>query len=172
LAPRAARGDHRVPLTVIGWSFGAAIVLSCSSPLIERRVLVSPGGLVRLSTPPSLLVAATRWALRRRPADSAALLRAMHGPGFSPRVELVAWMTLLARYVRSSADPGRAAPTDTGAAIPTTVAISGDADVFLPPRRLAPAVRKTLGIELITVAGGGHLLAEESPHEIAALSHR
>ena len=95
----------------------------------------------------------------------------MHGPGFSPRTELVDWMTLLARHVRSSADPGRVAPTDARAATPTTAAISGDADVFLPPRRLAPAVRG-IGLELITVAGGGHLLAEESPHEVAALSHR
>ena len=155
------------PITVMGWSFGAAVVLSCTSPLIGRRVLVSPGGLVRLSTPRSVLTGGARWALRRRPRDSASLLGLMHGPGFNPRPELVEWMTLVARHVRSSADPGRAVPTEPG--LPTT-AVSGEHDVFLPPERLRPALQQALGVELLVVPGGGHLLAEESPREIAALT--
>lgn len=155
------------PIIVVGWSLGAAIVLPCSSPLIGARTLVSPGGVIRMRTPMPVLTAGARWMVGRRPRDSAGLLDVMHGPGFSPRPELVEWMTLVARHVRSSADPGRAAISDIG--IPTR-AISGERDVFLPSTRLRPALQQALGVELITVPGGGHLLAEETPEEIAALT--
>lgn len=152
------------PVTVAGWSMGAAIALSSASPLIERVVLVSPGGIVRLRTPPAVLGASLGWVLRRTEADAERLLRVMHGPGREPRRSLVEWMTIVARCVRSSADPGLAR-----IAVPRRehAAISGDRDRFLPPSRLGPALHRRLGVEPTTVPGAGHLLAEERPEEVA-----
>ncbi len=150
--------------TVVGWSMGAAIALSSSSRSIGRVVLVSPGGLIRLRTPPSVLAVSLGWLAGRRQVDATRLLRVMHGPGHEPRHLLVEWMTLVARHVRSSADPGVAQIT-----IPERpyVAISGAQDRFLPPGRLGPALRRTLGIGLTTVLGSGHLLADEQAAEVA-----
>lgn len=49
-----------------------------------------------------MLVASAAWFLRPAPTHSARLLRAMLAPGHPPREELVNWMTLVARHVRSS----------------------------------------------------------------------
>jgi pimeloyl-ACP methyl ester carboxylesterase len=74
-------------------------------------------------------------------------------------------MTLAARHVRSSADPGVA---KIAAPERPYVAISGAQDRFLPPGRLGPAaLRRTLGIGLTTVPGSGHLLADEQAAEVA-----
>jgi hypothetical protein len=43
-------------------------------------VLVSPGGLIRLRTPPSVLAMSLGWLAGRRQVDAARLLRVMHGP--------------------------------------------------------------------------------------------
>lgn len=152
------------PVAVVGWSMGAAVALSSSSPLIERAVLVSPGGLVRLSTPPAVLRASLGWVTRKSEVDSARLLRIMHGPGCETRRLLVEWLTLVARHVHSSADPGvaRIAASRRG-----YTAISGEQDRFLPPKRLRPALRERLGVDLVAVPDAGHLLAEEQPGEVA-----
>jgi len=132
-------------LVVMGHSFGAAIVLSSRSPRIERHVLLSPGGLTRLRLTPQVLAASTGWFLRRTPHYSARLLTAMLAPGHRPGAELVDWMTLVARHVRSSR-----APESVTLPVPRIprLAISGEHDVFLPPRRLGPTVRRALGVEL------------------------
>lgn len=154
------------PVTVLGHSLGAAIALASDSPLVHRQVLVSPGGLTRLRITPSLLMASVAWISRRRPASSARLLRVMHGPGRAPRPELVEWMTLVARHVRSSADPG-------GAAIAThdvaRTVVVGETDVVLPSRTLAPVVRRTLGVELGVIGSAGHLVVDEYPEKLAEL---
>ena len=154
------------PVTIMGHSLGAAIALASDSALVDRQVLVSPGGLTRLRITPTVLIASVAWVSRRRPASSARLLRAMHGRGRAPRPELVEWMTLVARHVRSSTDPG-------GAAIAThdvarTVVVGG-ADVFLPSRSLAPVVRRTLGVELGVIPCAGHLVVDEYPEKLAEL---
>ncbi|MER8069140.1 alpha/beta hydrolase [Streptomyces sp. NPDC094034] len=154
------------PVTVMGHSFGAAVAVSCASPCIERQVLVCPGGLARLRVSASVMAASAAWYVRPTPKRSARLLRAMHAPGHQPRAELVEWMTLIARHVRSSGSPGIADLS------PTTVrrcAVGGEHDTFLPPRRLGPAVRKRLGIDLDVAAGNGHLLVDEDPEYVAAL---
>jgi pimeloyl-ACP methyl ester carboxylesterase len=155
------------PVTVIGWSMGAAVALSCSSQLINRVVLVSPGGLIRLSTPPAVLAASIRWIAGRREVDSARLLRVMHGEDREPRSALVEWMTLVSRHVRSSADPGVARIATTRRA---HAAIGGERDRFLPPDRLQPVLQDRLGVDLVTVAGAGHLLVEERPDAVAAFA--
>lgn len=127
-------------LTVIGHSLGAAIVLPSDSGRVTRQILVSPGGLMRLRVSPRVLAVSTSWALRRRAADSARLLQLMHGPTHQPRAELIEWMTLIARHVRSSADPGTAHIARTGV---DRIAVVGQRDVFLPPARLATVVRQS-----------------------------
>ncbi|WP_082317680.1 alpha/beta fold hydrolase [Streptomyces sp. NRRL WC-3549] len=155
------------PVTVLGHSFGAAIAVSCASPCVEQQVLVSPGGLTRLRVSGSVMAASAAWYVRPTPKRSARLLRAMHAPGRQPRPELVEWMTLVARYARSSGAPG-------GAKLPATTVprrvVAGRHDTFLPPRHLGSAVRRTLGIELDVVAGAGHLLVDEAPEYVAALT--
>ncbi|BCK69344.1 hypothetical protein Srufu_032970 [Streptomyces libani subsp. rufus] len=154
------------PVAVMGHSFGAAIALSSDSPRIDRLVLVSPGGLTKLRLSPGLLVASAAWFLRPAPMHSARLLRAMLAPGHLPREELVTWMTLVARHARSSGAPGAAA---LPARPRPRLVVTGSHDVFLPPRRLGPAVRCTLGAELGVVAGAGHLVVEECPDYLATL---
>ncbi|MFC9394578.1 alpha/beta fold hydrolase [Streptomyces sp. NPDC057027] len=154
------------PVAVMGHSFGAAIALSTDSPRISRLVLVSPGGLTRLRLTPAVLAASAAWFLRPRPTHSARLLRTMLAPGGQPREELVDWMTLVARHSRSSGAPGAAVvPTRP---VPRLV-VTGEHDVFLPPRRLVTAVRGTLGAELGVVSGAGHLVVEERPEFLSAL---
>ncbi|GHC89086.1 hypothetical protein GCM10010334_21790 [Streptomyces finlayi] len=48
--------------------------------------------------------------------------------------------------------------------------VGGEHDVFLPPRRLGPAVRSRLGIRLQVLADSGHLVVEECPTRLAALA--
>ncbi|WP_354379549.1 alpha/beta hydrolase [Streptomyces sp. PvR034] len=154
------------PVVVIGHSFGAAIALSSASPLIDRLVLVSPGGLGRLRLAPGLLAVCAAWFIRPTPARSARLLRAMLAPGHQPRGELVEWMTLVARHSRSSGAPGSAElPSRTVARLVAT----GAHDTFLPPRRLYPVVHATLDTELHVIPDAGHLVVEEHPDRVAAL---
>ncbi|KUO16805.1 alpha/beta fold hydrolase [Streptomyces dysideae] len=154
------------PVAVMGHSFGAAIALSSDSARIGRLVLVSPGGLTRLRLTPTVLAASAAWFLRPAPTHSARLLRAMLAPGHPPREELVNWMTLVARHSRSSGAPGAA--TLPARSIPRLV-VTGEHDVFLPPRRLGPAVRGTLGAELGVVSQAGHLVVEERPEYLSTL---
>lgn len=154
-------------VTVLGHSLGAAVALACPSARVQRQVLVSPGGLVRLRITPGVLAASLAWVVRRDPASSAALLRVMHGPGRVARPELVEWMTLIARHVRSSADPGRVPIALREVARSVVV---GEADVFLPARRLAPIVRERLGVELGVLPAAGHLVIDEHPEELADLA--
>ncbi|RZQ64901.1 alpha/beta hydrolase [Amycolatopsis suaedae] len=102
------------PVTVLGHSLGAAIALACDSPLVDHQVLVSPGGLTRLRITPRLLGTSAAWLLRRSFRASARLLHTMHAPGHAARAELVEWMALVARHVRTSADPGGVTIAATG----------------------------------------------------------
>ncbi|WP_328924269.1 alpha/beta hydrolase [Streptomyces sp. NBC_00190] len=154
------------PVVVMGHSFGAGIALSADSSRISRLVLVSPGGLTRLRLTPAVLAASAAWFLRPAPAHSARLLRAMLAPGHQPREDLVTWMTLVARHSRSSGAPGAAA---LPARSVSRLVVTGEHDVFLPPRRLVTAVRGTLGTELGVVAEAGHLVVEERPECLVAL---
>ncbi|MEU3772470.1 alpha/beta hydrolase [Streptomyces sp. NPDC032472] len=154
------------PVVVMGHSFGAAVALSADSPRISRLVLVSPGGLTGLRLTPAVLAASAAWFLRPAPTNSARLLRAMLAPGHQPREDLVTWMTLVARHSRSSGAPGTAVLP--ARPVPRVV-VTGEHDVFLPPRRLLTAVRGKLGAELGVISDAGHLVVEERPHYLATL---
>jgi len=154
------------PVTVVGHSLGAAIALSCESPRIERLILASPGGLTRLRMTPSMLITSAAWFLRPTATRSARLLRAMLAPGHLPRKELVEWMTLVALHARSTAAPGTVRPPVRST---PRLVVTGAHDVFLPPRRLGPAVRTTLGVSLDVVDDAGHLMVEEQPEYLAVM---
>ncbi|TDC96416.1 alpha/beta hydrolase [Saccharopolyspora aridisoli] len=153
-------------VVLIGHSLGAAVVLTWDSPRVSQQVLLSPGGLVRARLGPGILVPAVAWMLRRSPRTSERLLATMHAPGNSPRAELVDWMTLVARHVRTSLDPN-AAPPPTRTV--DRVIVAGEHDRYYPPRALADRVRDVLGQELTAFPRSGHLLIDERPEAIADL---
>ncbi|GAA3990882.1 hypothetical protein GCM10022247_07130 [Allokutzneria multivorans] len=155
------------PVTVLGHSLGAAITLAGASPLVGKQVLVSPGGLMRLRVTPRVALASVGWLLARSPDASARLLRAMHGHGHPPLPEAVEWMTLVARHVRSSTDPG--ATVIARHDLARTVVV-GSEDVFLPARALAPAVHHALGVELDVITSAGHMIVDEVPEVLAELA--
>jgi pimeloyl-ACP methyl ester carboxylesterase len=154
-------------VAVIGHSLGAAIAMSATSPHIDRRLLVSPGGLTRARLTRGVVAASTMWLLRPTPARSARLLRTMLAPGHQPRAELIEWMTLVAQHTRSSRDPGRTHPK---VALSNSAVVSAEHDVFFPPHRLDSAVRAVLGVDLHVVPDAGHLVVEEHPATIASLA--
>lgn len=121
------------PVVVAGHSLGAAIALACPSERIAGRVLVSPGGLVRLRVGASVLAAALPWMVHPSPARAERLLTSMTGPGHAVSPELGAWMTLVGRSCRSSLAP---APLPSGvlgrARSAPLLAVAGSRDPFLP----------------------------------------
>ncbi|MFJ2740810.1 alpha/beta fold hydrolase [Streptomyces sp. NPDC087440] len=153
-------------VTVLGHSFGAAIALAADSPRLGRLVLVSPGGLSGLRLTPGMLAASAAWFVHPTGSSSARLLRCMLAPGRLPRPALVEWMTLVARHSRSSGAPGVA---ELPARAVERLVVTGEYDVFLPPRRLGPAVRDRLGVALGVVPGAGHLVVEECTGQVVDL---
>lgn len=153
-------------IVVMGHSYGGAIAMSSTSPLIGGRLLISTAGLSRLRISIPILVAAGAWSVFPRPSTSARLLRLMLAPGHQPRPALVEWMTLLATHCRSSGSPSLVPPHRTKA--PTAVAV-GAHDVFLPPASLRTVVRERFGNELTVVPSSGHLVVEEAPQELMAV---
>ncbi|MEU3601565.1 alpha/beta fold hydrolase [Streptomyces sp. NPDC006798] len=123
--------------------------------------------MTRLRVTPRLAATAAAWALRPTPARSTRLLRAMHTPGHEPRPELAMWMTLVARHARSSGAPTTA--TLPARPVPRHV-ISGEHDTFLPPHRLRDAVRTLPNIRFDVVPAAGHLITDEHPDRLAALT--
>lgn len=165
--------EHAIPgsAVVVGHSLGGAIALACPSPRIAGRVLVSPAGLVRLAVTPAILAATIPWLARPTTARTNRLLGHMLAPEHGVDEELGNWMTLVARHCRSSLAPmplPEATLAAAGRAAPCLVA-TGRHDVFLPPRRVGPAVRRSLKTELRSMAHCGHLSLDEQPDEIVAL---
>ncbi|ONM50018.1 hypothetical protein B0T44_14355 [Nocardia donostiensis] len=164
--------EHVSPgrVVVAGHSLGGAIALACPSDRIAARVLVAPAGLMRLSVPPKLLAATGPWLVTPGPVPTRRLLEQMTAPGGHIPEHLCDWMTLVARHCRTSLAP---APLDSATladqrTAPCVVA-TGAHDVFLPPRRLGPAVRRRLGADLHTLEGCGHLALDEDPERIVDL---
>jgi pimeloyl-ACP methyl ester carboxylesterase len=154
------------PVVVMGHSYGGAIAMSSTSPLIGGRLLVSTAGLSRLRISIPVLVAAGNWSVLRRAWTSVRLLRLMLAPGHHPRPALVEWMTLVAEHCRSSGSPSLVPSPSTE--VPTAVAV-GAHDIFLPPAALRVVVRERFGSELIVVPNSGHLVVEEAPQELMAV---
>lgn len=155
---------------VVGHSLGGAIALACDSPRIAGRLLVSPGGLARLTISPALLGATLPWMLRPTPARSAALLQQFHAPGHTPPTWLVGWYTLIARHCRTTLAPP-VLPHQLltqRTSVPCLVA-TGQHDAVLPPRRLRRPAAQQLDTELRVIPGAGHLVTDEQPGILASL---
>lgn len=152
----AAAGLDEVVLA--GNSLGAAVALAAGSPRIAARALVSPAGIIRLSVDPAVALASARWLLRPAPARTRAMLRLFTAPGEDPPATEVEWMTLMAASCRTTlAPPPLPAALLARRASRPCVAGTGEHDRFLPPRRLAPALRRAMGLELRVLPGMGHL---------------
>ena len=164
--------EQTVPDTgvLLGHSLGGAIALACSSQRVAGRVLIAPAGLVRLAVPPRLLAATLAWLAFPSRERTNRLLRLMTDPTRTVAPHLVEWMTLVARYCRTTLAPAPLDPAllNSCRTVPCIVA-TGSHDIFLPPRRLEPAVRDLLGTELRVLPGCGHLALDDNPAGVVEL---
>jgi pimeloyl-ACP methyl ester carboxylesterase len=157
-------------VVLVGNSLGAAVVLAAGSPRIAARALISPAGIVRLSVDPRLALASTLWLLRPTTANTRAMLRLFVGPGEEPPATEVEWMTMVARCCRTTLAPPPL-PKELlarRAGQPCVVGV-GEHDRFLPPRRLSPAVHRTLGGDVRVFPGMGHLTTPAHLDEVVDL---
>ncbi|MGH8877856.1 MAG: alpha/beta fold hydrolase [Stackebrandtia sp.] len=121
---------------VLGNSLGAAVALACDSSRIAGRVLVSPGGIIRLAVSPLLLWRSTNWLLRPGTGNTRRMLELFVAPGQQPPEIEVEWMTLVARHCRSTlAPPPLAAELLRDRARTPCRVSTGQYDRFLSPAR-------------------------------------
>jgi pimeloyl-ACP methyl ester carboxylesterase len=157
-------------VVLVGNSLGAAVALAADSPRIAKRVLVSPAGFVRLTVDASLALASTLWLLRPTAEHTRRMLRLFVAPGQDPPETDVEWMTLMATSCRTTLAPPPL-PADLlrrRANRPCVVGV-GEHDRFLPPRRLAPALRRTMGLDLRVFPGMGHLTTPDHLDDVVSL---
>ena len=145
-------------VVLVGNSLGAAVVLAADSPRIAARALVSPAGFIRLGVDPALALASAVWLVRPTAEHTRRMLRLFVAPGEEPPETEVEWMALMAASCRTTLAPP---PLPTAllarrAERPCVVGV-GEHDRFLPPGRLAPAVRRTMDLDLRVFPGVGHL---------------
>ena len=157
-------------VVLVGNSLGAAVALAAGSPRIAARALISPAGIIRLSVDPRLAWSSTLWLVRPSTAYTRAMLRLFVAPGGEPPETEVQWMCLMAKHCRTTLAP---APLPAGllaarAKQPCVVGV-GEHDRFLPPRRLVPAVRRTMDEDVRVFPGMGHLTTPDHLDEVVAL---
>jgi pimeloyl-ACP methyl ester carboxylesterase len=157
-------------VVLVGNSLGAAVVLAADSPRIAARVLVSPAGVIRLTVDPALTLASARWLLRPTADNTRRMLRLFVGPGERPPESEVDWMALMAASCRTTLAPPPlpAALLARRADRPCVVGV-GEHDRFLPPRRLAPALRRVMGVDLRVFPGMGHLTTPGHLDDVVSL---
>lgn len=157
-------------VVLVGNSLGAAVVLAANSPRITARALVSPAGFIRLSVDPELALASTVWLLRPTAEHTRRMLRLYVAPGTEPPETEVEWMTLMAACCRTTlAPPPLSAELLARRAERPCVVGVGEHDRFLPPRRLAPAVRRTMNLTVRVFSGVGHLTTPAHLDEVVSL---
>ena len=158
---------------VVAHSLGAVAALSSAArgARVNRLVLLDPAGVMRLRVSAAVLGPTMAWLRKRDDRTSAGLLQMMMGPESTPDADLVTWMTLIGRHVRTSLAPP---PLPVGelrrlGGIGIDI-ISGNHDRFLPPTALHRAVKRRLpGARFAVVDNAGHLLPLERPD--AVLGH-
>ena len=157
-------------VVLAGNLLGAAVALAAGTSRIAARALVSPGGLIRLSVDPALALASARWLLRPTAGHTRRMLRLFTAPGEEPPETDVAWMTLMAARCRTTlAPPPLPAGLLARRASGPCVVGAGEHDRFLPPRRLAPALREAMGLDLRILPGMGHLTTPDHLGDVMSL---
>ena len=157
-------------VVLVGNSLGAAVALAAGSPRIAARALISPAGFIRLSVDPKLALASAAWLLRPTSGHTRRMLRLFVAPGENPPETDVEWMTLMATSCRTTLSPPPL-PTEllaSRAQRPCVVGV-GEHDRFLPPRRLAPAVRRTMDLDLRVFTDLGHLTTPGHLDDVVSL---
>ncbi|HEY6744340.1 MAG TPA: alpha/beta hydrolase [Mycobacteriales bacterium] len=157
-------------VVLVGNSLGAAVALTAGSPRIAARALISPAGFIRLSVDPALALASARWLLRPTAESTRRMLRLFVAPGADPPETEVEWMTLMATCCRTTlAPPPLAADLLARRAERPCVVGVGEHDRFLPPRRLVPAVRRTMNLDVQVFPGVGHLTTPADLQKVVSL---
>ncbi|GAA3831812.1 hypothetical protein GCM10022226_61210 [Sphaerisporangium flaviroseum] len=157
-------------VVLVGNSLGAAVALAAGSPRIAARALVSPAGFIRLSVNPELAVASAAWLLRPTAESTRRMLRLFVAPGTEPPQIVAEWMALMATCCRTTlAPPPLPAEVLARRAERPCVVGVGEHDRFLPPRRLAPAVRRTMDVDVRVFSGVGHLTTPDHLDEVVSL---
>jgi pimeloyl-ACP methyl ester carboxylesterase len=157
-------------VVLVGNSLGAAVALAANSPRIAARALVSPAGFIRLTVDRKLALASAVWLLRPSSERTRRMLRLFVAPGEDPPEIEVEWMTLMATSCRTTLGP-RPLPAEllSRRAEWRCVVGVGEHDRFLPPRRLAPAVRRTMDLDLRVFSGMGHLTTPRHLDDVVSL---
>ncbi|MBB4702157.1 alpha/beta fold hydrolase [Sphaerisporangium siamense] len=157
-------------VVLVGNSLGAAVALAAGSPRIAARALVSPAGFIRLTVDPAMALASTMWLLRPTAGHTRRMLGMFVAPGEDPPETEVEWMTLMAASCRTTlAPPPLPAELRTRRADRPCVVGVGEYDRFLPPRRLAPALRRTMNLDLRILPGMGHLTTPAHLGDVVSL---
>ena len=87
-------------VVVVGNSLGRAVALAATSKRIAARVLVSPGGFIRLGVDPKLVLASAVWLARPTVEHTRRMLRLFVAPGADPPETEVEWMAGLHAVVK------------------------------------------------------------------------
>jgi pimeloyl-ACP methyl ester carboxylesterase len=157
-------------VVLVGNSLGAAVALAAGSSRIAARALVSPAGFIRLTVDPTLALASARWLLRPTAEHTRRMLRLFVAPDEDPPETEVEWMALMAASCRTTlAPPPLPAELLAGRAARPCVVGVGEHDRFLPPRRLAPALRRTMDLDLRVLPGMGHLTTPGHLDDVVSL---
>ncbi|MGP4025467.1 alpha/beta fold hydrolase [Actinomadura sp. 3N407] len=157
-------------VVLVGNSLGAAVALAADSPRIAARALVSFAGFIRLTVDPTLALASARWLLRPTAEHTRRMLRLFVAPGEDPPETEVKWMTLMAASCRTTlAPPPLPAELPARRADQPCVVGAGEHDRFLPPRRLAPALRRTMDLDLRVFPAMGHLTTSDHLPDVVSL---
>ncbi len=154
----------------VGNSLGGAVSLAADSTRVAARVLVSPAGFIRLSVDPKVVLASALWLLRPSVEHTRHMLRLFVAPGAEPPETEVQWMALMAACCRTTLAPPplSAEVLARSARLPCVVGV-GEHDRFLRPHRLAPAVRRTMDLDVRVISGMGHLATPTHLDQVVSL---
>jgi pimeloyl-ACP methyl ester carboxylesterase len=157
-------------VVLLGNSLGAAVALAANSPRIAARALVSPAGFIRLTVDPRMALASAVWLLRPTAEHTRRMLGLFVAPDADPPDTEVEWMALMATCCHPTLAPPplSAEVLARGAERPCVVGV-GEHDRFLPPHRLAPAVRRTMNLDLRVFPGLGHLTTPDHLGQVISL---
>ena len=157
-------------VVLVGNSLGGAVALAAKSPRVVARALIAPAGFIRLGLDAKVAAASTAWLVHPTPENTRSMLRMFVAPGAEPPGTVVEWMTLVATHCRTTLAPPPlfAQLLARRAEQPCVVGVGGF-DRFLPPRRLAPAVHRTMGLDIRVFPGVGHLNTDADLDEVVSL---